>query len=101
LILKFHAAARKEAESAARWYAVRSETAMKSFVVELTKALQRIQAAPLNHSTYMLGMRYRKLKRFPYLIVFRASEEFIRIIAIAHSRRRPGYWKSRLSNERD
>jgi len=36
------------------------------------------------------------LKRFPYLIVFREMDSEIQIIAVAHGRRRQGYWKRRL-----
>ena len=35
------------------------------------------------------------LNRFPYLVVFREHEFHIQIVAIAHGRRRPNYWKSR------
>jgi plasmid stabilization system protein ParE len=101
VILRFHAAARKEAESAARWYAARSDTASNSFVNELALAMERIKAAPAAHALYMLGMRYRMLKRYSYLIVFRATNESIRIIAVAHASRKPGYWKTRLANDGD
>jgi hypothetical protein len=35
------------------------------------------------------------LRRFPYLIVFREGMEGIEIVAVAHGRRRPGYWRDR------
>jgi hypothetical protein len=35
------------------------------------------------------------LKRFPYTLVFRVQESFLRVIAIAHQSRRPAYWAGR------
>jgi len=35
------------------------------------------------------------LKRFPYSLVFRDEPEYILVIAVAHHRRRSGYWSRR------
>jgi hypothetical protein len=35
------------------------------------------------------------LDRFPYSVIYRASADEILIIAVAHLRRRPGYWRHR------
>jgi hypothetical protein len=36
------------------------------------------------------------VKRFPYHVIYLEKQNDIRILAIAHDRRKPGYWKSRL-----
>jgi hypothetical protein len=36
------------------------------------------------------------LKRYPYFVVFRELPRKIQIIAVAHAKRRPGYWTKRL-----
>ena len=41
-------------------------------------------------------IRRHFLSRFPIAIYFRASGDEIQILAIAHKRRRPGYWTTRL-----
>jgi len=33
--------------------------------------------------------------RFPYSIVYQHQPNLIRIVAVAHQRRRPGYWRRR------
>jgi len=43
-----------------------------------------------------LGARRVRTKRFPYAIVFIELPKTIRVIAIMHERRRPGYWKNRI-----
>jgi hypothetical protein len=35
------------------------------------------------------------LSRFPYRVIYRVRDEDIYIVAIAHTSRRPGYWKDR------
>ena len=37
------------------------------------------------------------MRRFPYLIVYRVTASAIQVVAVAHARRRPGYWKTRLA----
>ena len=43
------------------------------------------------------NIRKLALQRFPYLIFYVDYPERIRILAIAHTSRRPGYWKSRIA----
>ena len=44
-----------------------------------------------------LGRNLRKvvIKRLPYSVIYRHEEHCIYIVAVAHHRRRPGYWKGR------
>ena len=36
------------------------------------------------------------LRRFPYALIFRRDGEIIRVVAVAHRRRKPGYWSPRV-----
>lgn len=36
------------------------------------------------------------LRRFPYALIFRHDGDLIRIVAVAHRRRRPRYWAGRV-----
>jgi hypothetical protein len=36
------------------------------------------------------------MQRFPFSVVYLDDPELIAIIAVAHTKRRPGYWKGRL-----
>jgi toxin ParE1/3/4 len=38
------------------------------------------------------------LRRFPYVLIFRRDEGIIRVVAVAHRRRRPRYWKPRVQD---
>ena len=93
--LEFHPLALREAEVATQWYLNRSPVAADGFIEEMQGAAQAISAAPLRHAAYLHGTRRYLLKKYPYLVVFRVTETAIRVLAVAHGRRRPGYWRGR------
>ena len=39
----------------------------------------------------------RLLATFPYYLIYSVSGEVVYVVAVAHERRRPGYWKHRES----
>ena len=84
-----------EAQAAAAWYLERNETAAKRFEDELARALLEVVTMPESFPSHRLGTRRCQLRTFPYGIVFRVDESKILVSAIAHGRRRPGYWKAR------
>jgi len=43
-----------------------------------------------------LPIRRRAVTRFPYHVIYLEMATHIRILALAHDRRKPGYWKGRL-----
>jgi len=92
----FHPAAVEEALAAARWYRVRSRRAAESFVTEITQALDRIADAPQRWPADLTGTRKVRLPCFPFRIIYRETGETIQILAVAHAKRRPGYWSGRL-----
>ena len=71
------------------------------FVLAVRTAAARIAKMPRSFPlastvTPEADVRQCVLKRFPYSIFFIELESEIRILAIAHGRRRPGYWRSRV-----
>jgi plasmid stabilization system protein ParE len=86
-----------EAEAAARWYADRSPRAAARFSEELDEA----ESAILDHPHAWLpddgGTRRYLLRRFPFSVVYRVEASRVVILAVAHARRRPGYWRHRTS----
>ena len=94
--LSFHPAAIEEAEAAARWYRDRSPRAAARFVEETNQVIERILDAPQRWPPGPRGTRKVKLPCFPFLLIYREADDAIQILAVAHGRRRPGYWKKRL-----
>jgi len=95
LAVEIHPEAIAEARAAHQWYQVRSADAADAFLKELDLGIHNIQAAPDLYPQYLHNTRRYLMHRFPYLVVYRATEAAIQVVAVAHGRRSPGYWKSR------
>lgn len=86
----------EEAEAAFDWYAQQSRRAAERFLDELDRAIDQITRNPAQYPLHEFGTRRMVLRRFPFVIVFRDAPAGLEIIAVAHGRRRPGYWRDRL-----
>ena len=93
--VEFHPAAEEETLAAAEWYRGRSPKAAEAFLAELDGAVRRIAEGPAVWATYIDDTRRVVLRRFPFSIVYRFVPETVQVIALAHARRRPGYWRQR------
>jgi len=91
----FHPRARDEVEEAQSWYEERSLLAAAGFLHELSVAVRRIIEAPNRYPVSLRGTRRILLERFPFTIHYQVSENDIVVVAVAHQKRRPGYWADR------
>jgi plasmid stabilization system protein ParE len=93
--LKWHPDAVAEAEEARDWYAARSPLAARGFLLELESAVEAVREAPSRWPSYLHGSRrFVFSHRYPFSLVYRLGPS-IEVIAVAHSRRRPGFWRRR------
>lgn len=72
-----------------------SEGATAAFLTELDGAVERIAETPGQWPVYLQGTRRFLLRKFPFAIIYREVGETIQLVAVAHGRRKPGYWKDR------
>jgi plasmid stabilization system protein ParE len=94
--VRFHPAAAREAESAYDWYAARNPSAAHGFREELRQAIDAVAGNPLTWPRHGRRARRYVFPRFPFSLVYRTRGDEVEVLAIAHGRRRPGYWRSRL-----
>ena len=94
--LQVHPAALVELKSAVTSYQEQNQTAALNFVAELDRAIDLVIASPGRWPSGEHGTRKFVLQRFPFAIIYRQKETAVQVLAIAHGRRRPGYWKERL-----
>jgi len=94
--LRIRFEARQEIDSAFDWYFERSPRAAEAFLAEVDAALVQIVSHPQIHPPYTRNTRRRVLERFPYSVVFQEKGDIILIVAIAHAKRRFGYWRGRV-----
>lgn len=98
--LRFEAEAERELDEAAQRYEEQRPGLGKRFLHEIELTTERIcqfpgVGAPVKHVPADLGTRQAPVKDFPYQVVYLSTADAIRVLAIAHYRRRPGYWLDR------
>jgi toxin ParE1/3/4 len=92
----FHPEAEAELRAAVAYYEQQRTRLGRDLWAEVERAIGRIQQQPqLFPQHNELGMRKYVIRRFPYTIFYLELDESIWIAAVAHQRRRPGYWASR------
>ena len=91
----FLAEAVAEAREAYSWYEQRNPRAAAAFSGELDRAVTRVIESPGTWSAFAHGTRRCLFERFPFYLVYRELEDRIEIVAVAHAKRRPGYWQDR------
>lgn len=57
--------------------------------------LQLIKDYPMAGISEETGRRYVLVRHFPYLVVYTVAGREVAIVAVAHTARRPGYWRDR------
>jgi plasmid stabilization system protein ParE len=79
-----------------RWYAERGKAAAEGFEAEFERALDAIAAGPETYPCCDDRHHFYLLRRYPFQIIYRATSdvEWL-IVAVAHTKRRPGYWLNR------
>jgi hypothetical protein len=88
----FHRLAAQEFRQARSMYARRSTPA----TLRIDSALQQIAADPERWPLYDDRHRWVKTKKFPYLLIYRGTGRGrVTVVALAHTSRRPGYWRRR------
>jgi toxin ParE1/3/4 len=95
--------AQEEIDAAVTWYDAESQRMQlgDELLEELNRAIRRVGVRPSSFGfasgvAARYGVRRCSLERFPYALVFVELTDEIRILAVAHHRRRPGYWRGRL-----
>lgn len=96
-----HAEAFDEYRAAALWYDDRSEGLGDAFMNAVDAAVESILDPATKWGFYRGRKRSpqiysRSVAGFPFDVIYVDLDEEIVIIAYAHEKRRPGYWKARL-----
>lgn len=98
--LEFHPDAEVEQAAAAQRYESEVAGLGAQFVDEVQAGSRRLLEFPAIRSPLADRIRRLVLERFPFSVVYIVEGEFVRILAVAHQSRRPGYWRSRVARSR-
>ena len=90
-----------EIAQAATWYGARQSGLDTEFLNEVERDLPLLAEQPesfplLLNTPEDLSIRRTLLPRFPSALVFVDLPAHVRVLAVAHRRRRPGYWLTRI-----
>lgn len=89
----FHEQAKAELTETAVWYERQKPGLAREFRSAVEDAVLRIQENPHAGSSYgATSFRFLLVRRFPYVVFYAVGEHIIRVLAVAHGSRRPGYW---------
>lgn len=87
--------AQQDLDEALAHYAVIRQELVDGLFQEVVAAKRLIVQLPQAWHSLGNGLRSFSLHRYPYSIIYRPSRDEIIIVAFAHHRRRPGYWRER------
>jgi plasmid stabilization system protein ParE len=96
--VELHPDAAEEARDATAYYEGLQPGLGDDFRTELQAAFTRIQQNPQLYAAESGSIRVCPLHRFPYSVYYEEFDDRLWVAAIAHQRRRPGYWSRRRPN---
>jgi toxin ParE1/3/4 len=97
-----NAEAEREFRQYIRWYEMESPGLGDRLWSEIEAAIDLISMHP-SVGEVVRRIRTRgvvrrvPLRHFPFLLVYREHSDHLEIVALAHTSRKPNYWRSRLS----
>lgn len=88
--------AAREMIEASQFYELRSNGLGVDFLDDVQRLVHILRSEPLFGKRIEGGLRKAVLHRFPFSIIYSPESAEILIVAVAHQRRRPRYWRSRF-----
>jgi toxin ParE1/3/4 len=93
MMLRYHEAAEEELLNEIGYLELQAQGLGRRFFAEIRRAEDRIVQFPQSAQEIRPGIRKAILRTFQYAI----EPEEILVLAVAHHRRRPGYWAGCLT----
>jgi plasmid stabilization system protein ParE len=92
-----HPEADEELAEAVRYYSKISPELGIRFYREMERLLGEICNDPERFRKFDPPARRHFSRDFPYAVIFAENPDYIRVVAVMHMKRLPGYWRERLS----
>ena len=92
----FHPEAEEEFLAAVTYYGERAQGLGDRFYDEIRRLTAEIEATPQLPRLWRHGTRRHLGRRFPYALVYVERPTHLAVLAVAHCKRRPDYWRQRL-----
>lgn len=99
MIVRFHPAALRELSDAVDYYGRISKDLAKRLLLEVEHGRTQIVDFPGAWPPASTNTRRYLLPGFPFQIVYRIHTGEIQVVALAHFKRKAGYWRRRLRDD--
>lgn len=94
--ISVHPDARTDTDEAYEYYVKEASlTVADEFLEALDESIALIKLAPSSFVSVLVVYRKIQLHRFPFTVYFKSNGSEIRLLAVAHHRRKPFYWLGR------
>ena len=93
--LEFHPEAAAEFDAALRYYGERRGGLAAAFLAAVRATTDLVAARPAAGRAFSVGARRLLVLGFPYAVIYAVEPDVVFVLAVAHTRRRPGYWRGR------
>jgi toxin ParE1/3/4 len=95
----FHDLAWQELVDAYSWHEELGQACGAEFATAMHRALIDVGEHPLRFPRCGWHIRRCLILRFHYAVIYEVKPDYVYIVAIKHTSRRPGYWKSRVTKK--
>ena len=93
--LRLHPAAEEELRNAYLWYLEADNRVAQAFTAEVDHAFEVVAEQPNRWPVLTESIRRYVFPRFPFTLVYREQSTYVEVVAVAHQKKRPGYWRNR------
>jgi toxin ParE1/3/4 len=100
-VILFRPAAARELAADVRYYNAHYPGRGQRFAEAVERTLALIVEFPRAFPVlYKPDIRSAKVARFPYRVVYLVVGSNVDVLAVAHAKRRPEYWRDRLADQK-
>ena len=82
---------------AADWYYQQSPRLADTLMSRIEDRLRDIFDQPDRFARHAIGCRYTKVTKFPYVLFFNATDQFVDVLGLAHVSRSHEKWRQRIN----
>jgi toxin ParE1/3/4 len=93
---RFLLPAEEEMTEASVFYEAASPNLGVDFLDDVQRGVDLLRGQPAIGQSVGSGLRRILLHRFPFCLIYAVEADAILIIAVAHQRRQPDYWRKRV-----
>ena len=87
-----------ELDEAVTYYDTESAGLGQVFLIEVLCAIERIRQFPNAWHPLSANTRRCRTRRFPFGVIYQATDNEILVVAVSNLHREPDYWRDRLSS---